>query len=123
MAKSEVIARLDYLAKKFDINSDKFARIFGYKDAMSFANAKSKGRILKDEDVRGLMQEIPSLNLNWLFNGYGPILFGEEGPGVNEVFEPSAQYSRMLKDSTRRLEERMDEIHRVLSEIRDKLDS
>ncbi len=140
MTKSEVLIRLDYLARKFGFTAEKLAEIFQYKDAMSYANAKSKGRILKDDDIRALLREVPDLNLNWLFKGSEPMLLGgqdqqsmsQEAPAdqagdddkqhmtvtlAQDVTE-AQDYILMLDKRTERLEQKLDELYTVLDEIR-----
>lgn len=139
MTKSEVLIRLDYLARKFGFSAEKLAEIFQYKDAMSYANAKSKGRILKDDDIRALLKEVPDLNLNWLFKGSEPMLLGQDqqhkvqdSPSDQEDDEDkqhaavtlaqdvteAQDYILMLDKRTERLEQKLDELYTVLDEIR-----
>lgn len=123
MGKSDVTARLDFLAKKFNISTEKLAENFGYKDTKSFASAKSRGRVLENDDVDKIKALIPEINLNWLFAGQGEMLISYAEGNSFEVNEDRPEYETKdpIYGAAMRIEEKMDEMYSILRRIEERL--
>lgn len=105
-------SRLKILMDEFNLSSKNMAKVFQYKNARSFTNARSKNRVLPDDEVIKLMTLFPNLNLNWFFLGEGPRFIDREN-NIDEAF--NAYEARKTVDSLY-----SDELHNILMDIKSK---